>query len=104
MFRLLLLVYFFSVELLAQSENVAMQLTQIEQQENKTKAIKELNQLLNQQNLTSSQRISALLLQSRSYIALNDFEQAMLVSQRANDFAVEKQLLKQQATSRLRIP
>lgn len=99
MFRLFLLVCFFSVELLAQPEDFSMQLAKIEQQDNQVDVIKQINHLLNQQNLTPSQRISALLLQSRSFIALNDFEQAMIASQKANDFAADEQLLEQQANA-----
>jgi len=95
--RLLLLVFLFSVELLAQSEDVAMQLTKIAQQNNKAEVVQQLKQLLSQQNLTSLQRVKALLLQSRSYFSLNDFDQAMLTSQKANDLATEKQLFEQQA-------
>ncbi len=95
--RLLLLVFLFSVELLAQSEDVAMQLAKIAQQNNKAEAVQQINQLLSQQNLTALQRVDALLLQSRSYLSLNDLEQAMLVSQKANNIATDKQLFKQQA-------
>jgi len=95
--RLLLLVFLFSVELLAQSEDVAMQLTKIAQQNSKAEVVQQLKQLLSQQNLTSLQRVKALLLQSRSYFSLNDFDQAMLTSQKANDLATEKQLFEQQA-------
>ena len=95
--RLLLLVFLFSVELLAQSEDVALQLEKIAQQNNKAEVVQQLEQLLSQQNLTSLQRVEALLLQSKSYFSLNDFDQAMLISQKANDLTTEKQLFEQQA-------
>ncbi len=94
---LLLLVFLFSVELLARVEDVALQLTKIEQQKNKTEVVKQINQLLKQQNLTSLQRVDALLLQSRSYLSLNDFEQAMLVSKKAANVAVQNRLFELQA-------
>lgn len=95
--RLLLLVLLFSVKLMAQSENINLQLAQITQQKDETAAVEQITQLLNQHNLSSPQRIEALLLQSRSYISLNHFEQAMLVSQKANDFAGQNNLLALQA-------
>ncbi len=95
--RLLLLVFLFSVELLAQSEDVALQLATIAQQKNKAEVVLQLNELLKQPNLTALQRVEALLLQSRSYLSLNDLEQAMLASQKANNVATDKQLFKQQA-------
>ena len=95
--RILLLLLFVSVELLAQPEEVSLQLDKLAQLEDKTVVTEQLSLLLDQNNLTVPQRFEALLLQSQSYLSLNNFEQAMLVSQKANHLARQEKLFAQQA-------
>ncbi|MCW8832126.1 MAG: ATP-binding protein, partial [Colwellia sp.] len=98
MLRFLLLLFcFLCVELSAQEEDIAVQLAEIAQQKDKAEAIKAIAQLLNQQQLTSSQRVDTLLLQSRSYLSLNDFDNAMQSSKDAVNLAAQSQLFERQA-------
>ncbi len=88
MFRLVLLpVLLISVGVFAQSTESSLHLKDIEQQKNNTLAIKQLTQLLNQNELTPKQRINALLIKSRRYLSLNNFEQAIIASKQAHQLA-----------------
>ena len=71
----------------------------VEQIEDKAEAVKQINQLLNQGELSSLQKVEALLLQSRGYLSLGDFDNAIISSQKANDLASKTGLFAQQAKS-----
>ena len=84
MWRILLLfIFFFTVELSAKAQSVDNQLEKIQLQKDKTIAVNQLSELLENEGLSYSQRIKILLLQSRSYLDLSDLNQALIIIQQA---------------------
>jgi signal transduction histidine kinase/DNA-binding NarL/FixJ family response regulator len=96
MWRILLLFLFF-FELNVQAQNIENRLETIEQQEDKTKTIELLSQLLNNEVLSDAQRIEALLLKSRAYLTLSELDNALIAIHQAGELAVQSQLSLQQA-------
>ncbi len=94
---LLLFVFLFSIETRAQAEGIATQLEKIQQQEDKSIAINQLNELLENELLSDSQRIQILMLQSRNYLALSDLEKALQITQHAKVLSSQAHLPLQQA-------
>ena len=92
MWRMLLLFSLFSLESFTQTEDIS-------QQKDKVAVIAHLDELLNDQQLDAINRINILILQSRSYLALNDFKHALRVIKIAKNIAVQKQLLLKQASA-----
>ncbi len=96
---LLLLSFSFSFEIFARTESLAQQLAKIAQQKDQVEVVAHLDKLLNNKQLTDVERINILILQSRSYIALNEFEQALRTTQIAKKIAVQQKLFLQQANA-----
>mgnify|MGYP001942954288 CR=1 FL=1 len=99
MWRMLLLLSLFSFGTLAQTEGITQQLTKIAQQKDKVAVIAHLNELLNNEKLSALDHINVLILQSRSYLALNKFQQALRVIQVAKNIATQQKLLLKQASA-----
>ncbi|MBL4821981.1 MAG: response regulator [Colwellia sp.] len=99
MWRMLLLLSLFSFEPLARTEDLTPKLANIAQKKDKVAVIAHLDELLNDQQLDAIDRIKILILQSQSYLALNEFEQALRVTQVAKNTAIQKKLLFQQANA-----
>jgi len=98
MLRLLVLVMFlFSVEISAQSDDIAAQIRQVEGLADKAEAVKLTAILLNKSQLSSAQRVDLLLLQTQHFLALNNFEQALQASQAAGTLASKYQFITKQA-------
>jgi len=98
MWRILLLfIFLFSIEFCVQAQNIDKELEVIEQLEDKSKVIAQLNKLLEGENLSNAQRIKILILQSRGYLTLSDLTNALKVTQHAKQLANQGSLLLQQA-------
>jgi len=98
MWRILLLfIIFFTVELSVKAQSVDNQLEKIKQQNDKTIAVNQLNELLESEGISYSQRIKILLLQSRSYLDLSDLNQALIIIQQAKKLTDQIHLPLQQA-------
>ena len=94
---LLLFIILLSFDATAQKENITQQLEQINQQSDKTQVAALLAQLLASKELTKNERIDVLMNQSQTYIALNNFAQALTTAQHAKQLASDTTLLLQQA-------
>ena len=94
---LLLLLSLFLFEPYVQAEDIAKQLDEIVQQEDKNKAIVQLSKLLENNNLNDTQRIQILMLQSRNYLAISDLDKALLITQQAKALSSQVHFPLQQA-------
>ena len=94
---LFFLLFQFSIECSAQAQDIGMQVEQINQQEDKTKVVVQLSQLLESEKLSNAQRIEVLIKQSRAYLTLSDLKSALTVVQQARQLANQDSLLLQQA-------
>jgi signal transduction histidine kinase/CheY-like chemotaxis protein/tetratricopeptide (TPR) repeat protein/HPt (histidine-containing phosphotransfer) domain-containing protein len=98
MWRILLFLYMFSFEAFSRNEDLADKLKKIAQQQDKVVVISQLDELLKGKMLVDLDRVHILTLQGKSYIALNEFEQALRVIQTAKKIAIQKKLVFQQAS------
>ncbi|MBL4942272.1 MAG: response regulator [Colwellia sp.] len=87
----------FSIESGAQTVNITQQLAEIKQQKDKTLAINQLSNLLENNKLSVAQRIEILMLQSNSYLVLSELTAALDTTQRAKHIASQTSLLLPQA-------
>jgi len=94
---LLLLLLLFAFEPSVQAKNIAKQLATINKLEDNTVAVNQLSKLLEDQTLSAQQRIEVLILQSRRYLSLSELAQALQVTEKAKQLAVQNGLLLQQA-------
>lgn len=97
MSRFLLIWLIFSVELSAQSIDFSTQLTNIKKQDDNNVVVEKISQLLTQQDITAVQKVDALIIQSKSYLSLNNFDQAMNASEQANNITEKNNLFAQKA-------
>jgi len=93
----LLSILLFAIELNVQAKNIENQLEKIAQQEDKTKVVVQLSELLGMEGLSEPQRIEILILQSRGYLTLSDLTKALTVIQQAKELAEQEKLPLQQA-------
>jgi signal transduction histidine kinase/CheY-like chemotaxis protein len=98
MWRILLFISFFSFESFSRNEELTDKLDKIAQQQDKVALISQLDELLKDKKLVDLDRINILTLQGKSYLALNEFDQALRVIQKAKIIAIQKKLLFQQAS------
>lgn len=102
MWRILLLLFLFSFESAARTEDMTKQLAKIAQQKDKVAVIAHLDELLKSEKLEALEHINVLILQGRSYLALNNFEQALRVFNIAKNIAIQKKShLKHAVTNKL---
>ena len=97
MWRILWFILFFVIDTNAHAQNIDIQLKTIEQQEDKAKAISELNSLLQSNALSNAQRIEALRIQSRSYLSLSELKAALVAIHKAKALANQENLLLSEA-------
>ena len=102
MWRILLLLFILSFASTARTEDLTQQLTKIAQQKDKASVIARLEELLKNDKLAALDHINILILQGRSYLALDQFEQALRVIKLAKNIANQnKLLLKEAITNKL---
>lgn len=98
MWRILLLfIFFFTIELSVKAQSFDNQLEVIVQQKDKAIVVAQLNELLENEGITHSQRIKILMLQSRGYLDLSDLNQALISIQQAKKITDKINLPLQQA-------
>ena len=94
---LLLLLLLFSLEPSAQAQNIAKQLADIAQLNDKTLALKQLSKLLENKQLSNIEHIEILMRQSRAYLSLSELKKSLQVTQQAKQLAIQSNLLLSQA-------
>lgn len=97
MWRISLLLLLFIIELNAHAQNIDKQFEILEQQEDKAIVIEQLNLLIENETLSTSQLIEALILKSRTYLMLSELEKSLTVAQQAKKSLVNANLPLQQA-------